>query len=100
MAKTKQLAPKTKGQMTEKDARQMFLIMALTKALDDQMLRVESGDLRHMNKVIFKQLKQNSKRLYDSLDRTIGMNAETVEQMTDVIHETIAMIEKQIEIKE
>ncbi len=100
MAKTKQLAPKSKGQMTEKDARQMFLIMALTKALDDQMLRIESSDLRHMNKVIFKQLKQNSKRLYDSLDRTIGMNAETVEQMTDVIHETIAMIEKQIEIKE
>jgi hypothetical protein len=96
----KQIAPKAKGIMSDKDARQMFLIMALAKALDDQLLRIESNDLRQMNKVIFKQLKLNSKKLYNSLDKTIGLNAETVEEMTDVIHETISIIEKQIEITE
>jgi len=86
--------------MSEKDMKQMFIIMAMAKALDDQLLLIVSKDLKQMNKVIFKRLVKESSNIYKVLDRTLGMNNETVESMTDSIHDFIETVKSKIEIKE
>jgi hypothetical protein len=86
--------------MNEKDMKQMFIIMAMAKALDDQLLLIESKDLKQMNKVIFKRLVKESSNIYKVLDRTLGMNNETVEAMTDSIHDFIETVKSKIDIKE
>ena len=86
--------------MNEKDMKQMFIIMAMAKALDDQLLLIDSKDLKQMNKVIFKRLVKESSNIYKVLDRTLGMNNETVEYMTDSIHDFIETVKSKIEIKE
>jgi len=86
--------------MNEKDMKQMFIIMAIAKALDDQLLLIENKDLKHMNKVIFKRLVKESSNIYKVLDRTLGMNNETVEAMTDTIHDFIETVKSKIDIKE
>ena len=86
--------------MNEKDMKQMFIIMAMAKALDDQLLLIENKDLKQMNKVIFKRLVKESSNIYKVLDRTLGMNNETVEAMTDSIHDFIETVKSKIDIKE
>jgi len=86
--------------MNKKDMKQMFIIMAMAKALDDQLLLIESKDLKQMNKVIFKRLVKESSNIYKVLDRTLGMNNETVEAMTDSIHDFIETVKSKIDIKE
>jgi len=86
--------------MNENDMKQMFIIMAMAKALDDQLLLIESKDLKQMNKVIFKRLVKESSNIYKVLDRTLGMNNETVEAMTDSIHDFIETVKSKIDIKE
>jgi len=78
----------------------MFIIMAMAKALDDQLLLIESKDLKQMNKVIFKRLVKESSNIYKVLDRTLGMNNETVEAMTDSIHDFIETVKSKIDIKD
>ena len=80
--------------------KQMFIIMAMAKALDDQLLLIESKDLKQMNKVIFKRLVKESSNIYKVLDRTLGMNNETVEAMTDSIHDFIETVKSKIDIKD
>ena len=86
--------------MNENDMKQMFIIMAMAKALDDQLLLIESKDLKQMNKVIFKRLVKESSNIYKVLDRTLGMNNETVEAMTDSIHDFIETVKSKIDIKD
>jgi hypothetical protein len=86
--------------MNKKDMKQMFIIMAMAKALDDQLLLIESKDLKQMNKVIFKRLVKESSNIYKVLDRTLGMNNETVEAMTDSIHDFIETVKSKIDIKD
>lgn len=75
--------------MNKKDMREMFIIFSLQRALDDRLLMIDDNQLRQMNKVIFKRLSKESKNLYKQLDKILGMNIDTMDDICDKIHETI-----------
>ena len=83
--------------MKKQDMLQMFVIIALTRALDDQILMIESNDLKQLNKVNFKALKQQSNKLFKTMQ--LGQDEEVLEQMSDHIHNSIKDLKTKIDIE-
>ena len=75
---------------------QMFVIIAPVRALDDQVLMIEANDLKQLNKVNFKALKQQSNKLFKTMQ--LGQDEEVLELMSDHIHNSIKDLKTKIDI--
>ena len=84
--------------MNKPDMIQMFVIIALTRALDDQILMIEENKLRQMNKVNFKALKQQSNKLFKTMQ--LGQDEEVLEDMSDHLHNAIKDLKTKIDIND
>ena len=84
--------------MKKPDMIQMFVIIALTRALDDQILMIEENSLRQLNKVNFKALKQQSNKLFKSMQ--LGQDEEVMELMSDHLHDSIKDLKTKIDIND
>jgi hypothetical protein len=82
--------------MGKQDMIQMFVIIALVRALDDQVLMIEANDLKQLNKVNFKALKQQSNKLFKTMQ--LGQDEEVLELMSDHIHNSIKDLKTKIDI--
>jgi len=85
--------------MKKEDLKEMFIIMSLARTLDDRLLMIDDTKLRHMNKAIFKKIVLESKKIYKTLDNTLGMNVDTIDDMCDVLHNSINEIKNKIDLK-
>lgn len=85
--------------MKKEDLKEMFIIMSLARTLDDRLLMIDDTKLRHMNKVVFKKILLESKKIYATLDNTLGMNVDTIDDMCDVLHNAINEIKNKIDLK-
>ena len=85
--------------MKTEDLKEMFIIMSLSRALDDRLLMIDDSKLRHMNKVIFKRLIKESGNLYKQLDNKLGINSEMIDEMSDVIHKAINDVKDKMDVE-
>ena len=83
--------------MNREDLKQMFIIMSLSRAIDDTLLMIDDSRLKQMNKVIFKRLSKESKNLYKNLEKTLGTNIDVMDDMCDLIHKAINDAEMDIQ---
>lgn len=75
--------------MTNNDLKQFCLILAAFKVFDDQLLLIENNGLKQSLKRQFSVLKNHSSKLYKELTKYEQINANTIDEMTDTIHEAI-----------
>ena len=85
--------------MIRTDMIQMFIIIALSKAIDDQVLMVNEPNLKQMNKVIFKRLKHESNKIHKIMDSKLERDEEMLNLMSEAISDAIQHVKNNMEIK-
>jgi len=84
--------------MERTDMIQMFIIIALSKAIDDQVLMVNEPNLKQMNKVIFRRLKHESNNIHKIMDNKLERDEEMLNLMSEAISDAIQHVKKNMEI--